>query len=302
MHISPLSFASLRVRRDPPRPVVDKLPVVNLTGARSSRSSLICDLRGDAPGVRRYACAAIDHCSSDVRRRRGQAPARFNADCHLDVLVEPVEHRHKAINGEAPPGPATAARLRRPASGEGEGVAWPVGAGAFPAALGSQDRPPPSRPSLRGPEADGAPGQRRASAWRETKNLLTASPIYVLVPFYASPPWRSLCSVPSKPLCGTPPFGTGRRASRMAGRGGRPCAGTASSWARRPEMAPQGIVIIESAPGKRHGRKAFEAARYRDLGHAAPCPRRPSARRGLREAGDIRRKRGGEVFFDLDSS
>jgi hypothetical protein len=30
MHISPFSFASLRDRRGPPRPVVEKLPVVNL--------------------------------------------------------------------------------------------------------------------------------------------------------------------------------------------------------------------------------------------------------------------------------
>jgi hypothetical protein len=36
-----------------------------------------------------------------VRRERGHAPARLNADCRLNVLVEPVEHRHKAIDGEA---------------------------------------------------------------------------------------------------------------------------------------------------------------------------------------------------------
>jgi len=59
------------------------------------------DLHGDALAARRYGRAAVDHCSNNVRRGRGHAPARLNADCHLNVLVESVEHRHEAIDGEA---------------------------------------------------------------------------------------------------------------------------------------------------------------------------------------------------------
>src|SRR5271157_3387199 len=56
---------------------------------------------GGGEAVRRYADVAVDHRSNEVWRRPSLRKARLNANRHFNVLVEPVQHRHEAINGEA---------------------------------------------------------------------------------------------------------------------------------------------------------------------------------------------------------